>query len=80
MFARAVPVLPRYQYHIAGIYQKTQNLSAVLNAATGTHPERRGKQIAIAVRNEREELRTQNLDPDKAFAKRREEAAEVAAR
>jgi hypothetical protein len=39
---------------------------------------RRGK-IALAVQNEREELRKQNADPDKVFAKRREEHAEALA-
>jgi hypothetical protein len=38
-----------------------------------------GKEIAIAVQNERAELRRQNMDPDQAFAKRREERAEALA-
>src|SRR6266852_343499 len=42
-------------------------------------PERYGKQIAIAVQSERQELRKQNADPDKVFAKRREEHAEILA-
>ena len=42
-------------------------------------PERRGKRISFAVQNERQELRKQNTDPDKAFAKRREEHAEALA-
>jgi hypothetical protein len=41
--------------------------------------ERRGKQIAIAVQNEREELRKQNVDADKYFVKKREEHAEALA-
>ena len=73
--ARSTEIPISHRRHIP----KTQNLSAVLNAATGTHPERRGKQIAISVQNEREELRKQNTDPDKAFAKRREEHAEALA-
>jgi hypothetical protein len=43
-------------------------------------PERRGKRIAVSVQNERQELRKHNADPDRVFAKRREEAAEVTAR
>jgi hypothetical protein len=41
--------------------------------------ENRGPAIASTVQTEREELRKQNADPDKVFAKRREEAAEALA-
>jgi hypothetical protein len=41
--------------------------------------EDRGKEIAASVQNERAELRRQNADPDKVFAKRREERAEILA-
>lgn len=41
--------------------------------------EHHGKAIALAVQNEREELRAQNADPDRVFAKRREEHAEMLA-
>ena len=41
--------------------------------------EDRGKEIAAAVQAERQELRAQNLDPDRVFAKRREERAEALA-
>ena len=41
--------------------------------------ERRGKQIAISVQAEREELRKQGVDADKYFGKKREEYAEALA-
>jgi uncharacterized protein (UPF0212 family) len=41
--------------------------------------ERHDKAITITVQGEREELRKQNMDPDKVFAKRREEHAEALA-
>jgi len=41
--------------------------------------ERRGKAIALAVQNEREELRKQGVDADKYFGKKREEYAEALA-
>jgi hypothetical protein len=40
-------------------------------------PERRGKQIAIAVQAERQEVRKQGVDPDPYFAKKRQEHAEA---
>jgi hypothetical protein len=39
--------------------------------------EKRRKEVAIAVQTEREKLRKQNADPDKVFAKRREEHAQA---
>jgi hypothetical protein len=41
--------------------------------------ERHGQAIAVAVQAERAELRKQNADPDRVFAKRREERAEALA-
>jgi hypothetical protein len=41
--------------------------------------ERRGKQIAIAVQAERQEVRKQGVDPDPYFAKKRQEHAEALA-
>ena len=41
--------------------------------------ERHGKAIALAVQREREELRAQNADPGKVFARRREEHAKALA-